>query len=374
MLKVLYRLKDSRGNFTGIEIQDDTGNVSVISRDILVRDRRKFELENARILKNGDVVSTSDSFKILTARESDVSGFFVFPFKEDENLSETKRMNGSYDGNVRIERVVESHLETDKLGTFVGGYVLIRFRTSGGVTPVKRLDLSPDEKEDIENNLKLINSVEPSLVYHGSKDKNLKPSRKFIGEQNDYNSGFYCTHDEEFAKEWARNTYTSDTENAFVYTYSVDFAKLKCFDFNNYDIKHWLAEILANRGFRNMYAKCEFEFTGSEYIKRIEKFIASYKVDLSPYDVVMGYRSDSKHHILISHLVNGNISVNDMRELMRIGDLGNQQCLKSEEAYKFTEKTVRTDVPKCYKAKFCNRLDSAINEMESRLEEKINGK
>ena len=68
------------------------------------------------------------------------------------------------------------------------------------------------------------------------------------------------------------------------------------------------------------------------------KFIAKYGVDSSGYDVIRGWRADASYFYIVTEFVHDEIDVDILEELLMLGDLGVQYCLKSERAFAAIER------------------------------------
>jgi hypothetical protein len=64
-----------------------------------------------------------------------------------------------------------------------------------------------------------------------------------------------------------------------------------------------------------------------------EKFIAKYGIDTDGYDVIKGWRANASYFYIAKEFVRDNIDVDILEELLSLGDLGIQYCVKSELAY-----------------------------------------
>ena len=63
------------------------------------------------------------------------------------------------------------------------------------------------------------------------------------------------------------------------------------------------------------------------------KFIEKYGVDTTSYDVIKGWRADASYFYIAKEFVRDNIDVDILEELLCLGSLGIQICLKSEKAF-----------------------------------------
>ena len=121
-------------------------------------------------------------------------------------------------------------------------------------------------------------------LYHGSQIILEKPEYGKGARNNDYGRGFYCTEEIELAREWACAKQT----NGYVNQYKLDFEGLRVLNLNNgkYNILNWLALLAANRTYWQNGSIAE---EGKRYLK--EHFL----LDISDYDVIIGYRADDSY-------------------------------------------------------------------------------
>lgn len=160
-------------------------------------------------------------------------------------------------------------------------------------------------------------------LYHGSEKIVSNPFPGGGNPRNDYGPGFYCTRDIEMAREWA----CSDRgAGAFVNHYVLEPSfKLKTFNLTREcHILNWLAVLLNNRTFS---INAPLPRQARDYI--LETFLP----DLSPYDIVSGYRADDSYFKFASAFLNNTISLEQLRRAMRLGNLGEQTVILSERAF-----------------------------------------
>ncbi len=168
----------------------------------------------------------------------------------------------------------------------------------------------------------LYEEVGQVLIYHGSSKMVEVPIWGCGKKYNDYGQGFYCTAELEMAKEWA----ASKDRNGYANCYELEFEELKVLDLREeqYCVLHWLAILLNNRTF-DMPSLLALE--AKEYL--LEHFL----VDVSQYDVVIGYRADDSYYSFAQDFVNGTISYRQLGDAMSLGKLGYQIVLISEKAF-----------------------------------------
>jgi len=159
------------------------------------------------------------------------------------------------------------------------------------------------------------------VLYHGSPDKVIVPQYGFGEEKHDYGKGFYLTEDIELAKEWA--VCRPDETNGWVHKYELDTTELKILDLQQHDILAWLAELMKHR-------KAD---DSRRYKIQSEKFIAKYGLDTTGYDIIKGWRANASYFYIAKEFVRDNIDMEILEELLLLGGLGIQYCLKSEKAF-----------------------------------------
>lgn len=160
------------------------------------------------------------------------------------------------------------------------------------------------------------------VLYHGSNEKIEKPLFGKGKVYNDYGQGFYCTEHMELAKEWACN----EGIDGFTNKYELDVENLKILDLSGeeYTILHWLALLLQNRRFR---VSSPVMRRGTEWLK------THFSVDISEYDLIIGYRADDSYFSFARAFISNEISLSQLNYAMRLGKLGEQYVLKTEKAF-----------------------------------------
>ncbi len=160
------------------------------------------------------------------------------------------------------------------------------------------------------------------ILYHGSENIIEKPEFGKGARNNDYGKGFYCTENIELAKEWA----CAKQNNGYANIYEFDMAGLEVLNLNSpeYNILNWLAILADNRTYWQNGSIAE---QAKKYIKN------NFLPDISGYDVIIGYRADDSYFSFAQDFVAGVISLQKLSEAMRLGKLGEQIVLKSQEAF-----------------------------------------
>lgn len=198
--------------------------------------------------------------------------------------------------------------------------------------------------------------MEKIILYHGSPNEIVVPQYGLGEEKHDYGKGFYLTPDTNLAKEWA--VCRPNLENGFVHKYELDITNLKILDFKEYSVLTWLAELMKHR-----------DADDTRRYKILSKeFISKYGIDTSAYDVITGWRANASYFYIAKEFVRDNIDVAILEELLSLGDLGIQYCIKSKLAYsRLTE--IKEDILKVdykeFNEKYNKRDISARNNMRS---------
>ena len=168
--------------------------------------------------------------------------------------------------------------------------------------------------------------MEKIILYHGSSNKVVLPQYGFGEGKHDYGKGFYLTESVELAKEWA--VCRPDERNGWVHKYELDTRDLKILDFQEHNILSWLAELMKHRDASDL----------RRYKLLSKKFIAEYGIDTREYDVIKGWRANASYFYIAKEFVRDNVDIEILEELLSLGGLGIQYCIKSERAYvKLTE-------------------------------------
>lgn len=191
------------------------------------------------------------------------------------------------------------------------------------------------------------------IIYHGSKDIIEKPEFGKGNRKNDYGLGFYCTENIELAKEWACS---NNQMNGYANKYEFDLSTSKVLDLREekYSILNWIAILLK---FRTFDTNTPISAQAKEYI------LQNFYVDVEQYDVIIGYRADDSYFSFAKDFINNAISVEQLAEAMKLGDLGIQIVLKSKKAF-YTIKYKNYELAECinYYVKRVNR-DKQAREM-----------
>lgn len=158
-------------------------------------------------------------------------------------------------------------------------------------------------------------------LYHGTPNKVVTPTYGLGDDKHDYGRGFYLTEEFELAKEWA--VCRPEEHNGWVHKYELEADKLKILDFQELNVLAWLAELMKHRDAAD----------SKRYHMLAARFIERYGVDTSGYDVIKGWRANASYFYIAREFVRDNIDIDILEELLSLGDLGIQYCIKTKSAY-----------------------------------------
>ena len=145
-------------------------------------------------------------------------------------------------------------------------------------------------------------------VYHGSDHIIERPKYGYGKIYNDYGVGFYCTENQNMAKEWG----VSADKNGYA---------------NRYEIE---CDLLENR---------EFDASTPLAAEAKEYLLQNFHLDYEKADIIIGYRADDSYFSFAADFINGAISYRQLSNAMRLGKLGQQFVLKSRRAFERLEFT-----------------------------------
>ena len=159
------------------------------------------------------------------------------------------------------------------------------------------------------------------ILYHGSPNKVIVPTYGKGEEKHDYGQGFYLTGSIDLAKEWA--VCRPNEVIGYVHQYELDTDGLRILDFQEKGVLAWLAELMKHRDAAD----------SKRYRMLAKKFIVKYGVETNGYDVIKGWRANASYFYIAKEFARDNIDMDILEELLSLGGLGIQYCIKSELAY-----------------------------------------
>ena len=187
------------------------------------------------------------------------------------------------------------------------------------------------------------------ILLHGTDHIIEVPDINIGNEHNDYGKGFYCTKAEEMAKEWACKQNT----DGFVNRYELNTDGLKTLDLTDghHTVLNWIAILLKYRTFK---LSSEIAIDARDYI------IEHYSVNISDYDVVVGYRADDSYFQYAESFVSNGLPLRSLNKALQLGKLGEQTVLVSQKAFNQIKFIDAAPVSKDeYYPKFIDRDSSA---------------
>ena len=98
---------------------------------------------------------------------------------------------------------------------------------------------------------------------------------------------------------------------------------MKILDFQEQGVLAWLAELMKHRD----------AAASKRYRMLAKKFIEKYGVNTEEYDVIKGWRANASYFYIAKEFVRDNIDMDVLEELLSLGGLGIQYCIKTELAY-----------------------------------------
>lgn len=159
------------------------------------------------------------------------------------------------------------------------------------------------------------------ILYHGSPNREIRPTYGLGNDKHDYGKGFYLTESSVLASEWS--VCNPVENNGWVHRFTLDTTRLNILDFQKYDTLSWLAELMKHRD----------ADTGRRYRVLAPKFIEKYQIPTEGYDVIKGWRANASYFYIAKCFVRDEVDLDILPELLKLGDLGIQYCLKTEKAF-----------------------------------------
>lgn len=164
------------------------------------------------------------------------------------------------------------------------------------------------------------------VFYHGSKAILASPRPFGSNANNNYGPAFYATDSLEEAKSWA----CKDDEVGLVNSYRIkdsDYASLNVLDLTDkerFSVLNWIAILMHFRilgeSFRQRYAE------GLQWLED------RYYLDVTAYDLVIGYRADDAYFRFPREFISSNLAFEDLERTYLLGNLGLQYVFVSPRA------------------------------------------
>lgn len=163
--------------------------------------------------------------------------------------------------------------------------------------------------------------MEKLILFHGTPNRIVVPTFGKGEEKHDYGQGFYLSESIDLAKEWA--VCRPNEERGWVHKYELETDGLRILDFQDKGVLPWLAELMKHRDAAD----------SKRYRMLAKKFIEKYGIDTESYDVIRGWRANASYFYIAKEFVRDNIDMDILEELLSLGGLGIQYCIKTELAY-----------------------------------------
>ncbi|MCQ2087281.1 MAG: DUF3990 domain-containing protein [Bacilli bacterium] len=197
-------------------------------------------------------------------------------------------------------------------------------------------------------------------LYHGSTSIIEKPTFGIGNVHNDYGLGFYCTSSKDLAKEWAAKR----TGSGYINHYYLRDDTLKILDltmppYNN--VIYWVALLMNNRELSSDIKE--------SYPRELAYLKAKYLIDVSQYDVVIGYRADDSYFQFPEAFIRSQITLESLNIIFSAGQLGKQYVLISEKAFKALKFDSFEEVFENSKRDYYSRKKEAGHKFKELLEE-----
>lgn len=200
-------------------------------------------------------------------------------------------------------------------------------------------------------------------IYHGSKNKINKPVVGGSNPANDYGPAFYMSLDYDSAAMWACKMDSVGVVNE----YDLDLSNLKVLDLtdrNKYSVLNWVAILLH---FRELDQSLKNAFPS-----RLKILEEKYYIDVTRYDLVIGYRADDAYFRFPVQFLIGNITLEQLEEAFMLGELGIQHVIMSQKGLDNLKYVKSTTADKKYLNQYYQRVIEATQRFD-RLNKEAKG-
>ena len=208
-------------------------------------------------------------------------------------------------------------------------------------------------------------------IYHGSRERILRPTLKHKSTDKEYGQGLYTTSEKELAKQWAMAS-NPINRSGYIHKYRINTEGLKVlYVHEEYGLFDLVSIIAKNKEYlRNMISTRDIALT------IIEEF---YDKSFEDYDIVVGHRFDGRYMHYIEKILRGELNI-DMAEKELFNMFNNNENLviviksqkalsRLEEVYMDKESREPEEYisDKRYLDDYMNKWDSVAEEL-NRLE------
>ncbi|MBE6141312.1 MAG: DUF3990 domain-containing protein [Erysipelotrichaceae bacterium] len=163
------------------------------------------------------------------------------------------------------------------------------------------------------------------IIYHGSKTIIDKPIVGGSDPKNDYGAAFYLSLDLDAAKSWACKHDSLGVVNKYLIR-NETFQSLKILDLTNkdkYSVLNWMAILMHFRELSDSFIKTN---------KLVLDWLEKYYIDVTQYDVVIGYRADDSYFRFPIRFISNDLAFEDLENIFLLGHLGVQYAFISSRA------------------------------------------
>ncbi|MCQ2787098.1 MAG: DUF3990 domain-containing protein [Bacilli bacterium] len=164
-------------------------------------------------------------------------------------------------------------------------------------------------------------------LYHGSSYTISSPKVRGSNITNDYGPAFYLTKNLIDAEMWARRNNESGIVNCYLLN-NEKYKSLKILDLTDkkkFSVLNWLAILMHFRELKTNFINKNQE---------VLNWLSLYYIDVTKYDIVIGYRADDAYFRFPREFIEGNLAYEDLKEVYLLGNLGIQLAFISEKAIK----------------------------------------
>ena len=197
------------------------------------------------------------------------------------------------------------------------------------------------------------------VLYHGSDRLIKDPIYGYGNIHNDYGLGFYCCTNLGLVKEWA----SRKSGKGFVNKYKIRDDRLEILDLtkgDNNNILIWIALLIKNRTISSDIQK--------RYKKNIDFLLDNYLVDVSKYDVVIGYRADDAYFKFPESFISNDLTIESLNKIYKAGNLGKQYVLISKRAFKLLKFVDFVETNEIARESFYKRVIDADKEYDKYID------
>ena len=160
------------------------------------------------------------------------------------------------------------------------------------------------------------------ILYHGSQNESVEPVFGLGQEHHDFGKGFYLTDSPELGKEWS--VYKPKSSDGWIHAFDLDLSGLKILDFRRAGVFAWVAELMKHRDADESAA----------YKRRAPLFVEKFGIkNADEYDVQIGWRANASYFYIVKAFVRGEVDVDCLSDLLKLGGFGLQYVVKSEKTY-----------------------------------------